>query len=279
MPSYMRTCFLNRVLSWGALAVLSSACSSTRGGVPPTPVIPDTTQLVEGPVELVPVVFPHPRWKSTNYQLTTQGITEDRATAIRDSVQVVQHIRIQPAENPTQSSIMLRLMLVTDSTVIPVTPDSGRTYQVDPDGRMLSNSPITRCIRTTSTVSPLYARLLISRYASTWPQTDTLAYDTCIQGVYSEIRGTITWQMPVLAPNRESWIQVVTISGRLSSDSSRLLPLHLRGTLEGSATVLFPADVAQALQLNGTFTFLLNARSAVKQQQVEQMLQLHAIRR
>ncbi len=279
MPSFTRRQSTLATLLCGLLAGLD-ACTSTRGGavVPPI-VVPDTTRTPDRPVEPVAVVFPRPRWDPVTYQLTTETISQEPASGLRDSTRSVRRLQFQP-QQPGGNRIFSMRVRVIDTVLTPpvVSLDSGRVYQLSLDGLFTGIAAVGSCTTGGSVISPLYARLLIPRYALDWPQRDSLTYDTCMQGVRSQISGLITWQSPVLDANRTMWLQQIRFTGQLLADSTRSLPLHLRGTFNGTASVTYSVDAADLLQLNSRITFIIDATSSARQQHLQQVTVLQAVR-
>jgi hypothetical protein len=156
--------------------------------------------------------------------------------------------------------------------------DTGRMYRIDANGAFDAAVLLAQCNSSVTTASPLYIRLLLPRHALQWPQTDSLNYDTCVQGVHSRIASSITWLAPHLDTTRTTWTQPVQILGRLVADSSRTLPLHLRATLQGSAELTYPLDTGHVILLDAKLSFTLEAGSSVKTQQVQQIISIKATR-
>lgn len=215
--------------------------------------------------------MPQPVWENASRELLLVVTARDASAGTTDSLSTRLRIDLQPT--PPAGTLSIR----SRADTLPARPAT--LLHVDHDGHFVDPLPTPTCPGASGDLSPLQARMILPRAARSWPVRDSLAYDTCVRGVRARVRALVTWPAPSFDDARQVWAQTLSVSGWLVADSSRALPMRLRGELSGHGTLELSPDKLDVLHAAGELLLDLSAESSLKSQRVTQRVAYEVPRR
>lgn len=296
-PGFVRApCHAVRTLA-AVTALSMAACGRRPEPMPPVPVpVPAApTPIPTEPASLL-ILAADSAWYDVSSTVTT---TERSAATSRiDSASYTEAMRLVLMIDATAGGPgTFRLRLLSDSGyALPIDrsapPETIRKdtlpmiseQLLESNGtvRHAANADSTVCRSTSSLVSPLLTSsiaLYLSRASHALAAASTeLSYRICSAGVERHLVGTINHQGGTsgvrTSPTR------IGIDARIDTDSSKALPMHLTGTLTGTATItaaeesyVLPTSIL--VETHSLFT----AQSSIRQQRFEQRVVTRLTRR
>ena len=247
------------------------ACQAVSRSAPPRS-LPTTEQ------DTLPSLFTEPTlpslsWEAHQALLTIDIRSSERATSQRDSVVSRLLVRVKPKLS-VSSNYHAHFYTATPET--PFQIDS-TVFIFTAIGQFLDPVLPVNCTEKRNEFSPTYARFLVPRYSLVWPVSDTLRYASCLRTVPTDLVMVFTWQRPIFRMN--IWTQHLAYSGTIVADSTRSLPLWIRGELSGTAvvwlnTVRLAVDTAHV-----SMHVLLRGQSSAREPQIIQQLLILKISR
>lgn len=264
---------LRAVAQLSVIAACASRQSAPRAASPPL-ALPDS---VAQPLPVAPIIrADSAQWFVHASVLTVErapGVTRDSTTYEETLHSLVVVLSDSSAELTIWADSGMRVAMMDSVQSTPrqapaSIPPARLRYQLGPRTvTHLTQDPTNECSATASLLSPLLGRLLAyTLIPSAISIADTLQFATC----RADARITTRYVLQNDQPSTNSTaLRQISITGHLAADSTRFLPMHLRGDVSGSAHFVQSHDSSShPLQL--TLTSNLQFTSPVRAQQLQQ---------